>query len=167
MTTTDNAIPTAAPTTDLVIPTYTPREPNAPATDGMKKLMERFEIPFRKSTTQGQASRSIHRFFVANPAVYLAYEEEKRERRKQQWAANIKEYYAIAVARSQQLLRVPSTERQISALMAAAFTRKDVPEHLAMEARQLLTYGAVSAMASTLLNQLPKRAEDAQGQQPN
>jgi len=133
----------------------------------MRKLMERFGISFRKNTTQGQASRSIKNFFTANPEVYVAYEQEKTERRKEQWAAKIKEFHALAVARGNQVLRMAATEPQISALMAAAFTRKDVPEPLRIEAHQLLNHGAVFAMASNFLSQLPTRVQDAQGQQPN
>lgn len=65
----------------------------------------------------------------------------------------------LANARSQQTNRVPAHPRQISAVAAAAFIRTDVTEGQRIEARTLLLYGAGAAMASTFLDQLPKRAE--------
>lgn len=152
----------AATTTLPVIQMFTPREPDATISDGQKALMQRYGLRFRGSTTQGQASRSLHRFFQANPDEYLAYQAEKKAKAKAAWDRRVLEFHRIAVSRSGELNRVPASLKQISAVMSAAYARRDVPEALVREAQQLLNYGAIGPMASALLDRLPARPEAAQ-----
>lgn len=161
---------TQSGTTDLsqvVVRTYEPKAPNDPATDGQIALMQRFELKTPKGMTQGQANKRLNAFFCANPDKYVAWEEEKRERAKARWAADVVEYVALAASRSRRANRVPATENQIRAVMAAAFIRRDVTGEQAMEARQLLDYGVLGPMAHEYLNGLPRREDDVQAQQPN
>ena len=137
---------------------YTPKDPDAPASDGQIALMRRFELKVKRNLTKGQANVALRRFFEKNPEVAAAYQEERKQRRQEQWAAKVREYEVLAKARSQETNRVPATARQISAVMAAAFVRTDVTEGQRIEARTVLQYGVGSAMASTFLDQLPQRA---------
>jgi hypothetical protein len=150
---------TSTSTTPVAVNRYQPKEPDAPISDGQKGLLQRFGVRVKRGMTQGQASSALHRYFSRHLDEYVAYEAEKREKRQAAWAAMVRENLVLAIARSQQTNRVPANERQISAVMAAAFIRDDISEDQRIEARTLLQYGAGSAMASTFLNQLPKRRQ--------
>jgi hypothetical protein len=157
---TSNPAATAAALERLL--SYTPKDPDEPISEGQTALMQRFELRVRKGMTKGKANRAIQQFFQRNPAVAEEYLLERARRRREWWISRQKEYVALAFARSQQTNRVPATERQIGALMVAAFIRRDLSEGQQIEARTLLNYGASSAMASTFLDQLPKREEEVE-----
>lgn len=162
MTMTTNAADSTASTTDeLVIRMYTPREPDAPISDGQKALLKRFDLRFRGSTTQGQASTRLHRFFTANPDVYAEYMAEKKRKAQEAWELRKREFVALALSRSREANRVPASEPQISYLMSVAYARKDLPKRLVTEAHQLLNYGALAAFASEFLDRVPPRPEQA------
>lgn len=166
MTTTETTA-TATSTTLAVVNRYQPKEPDAPISDGQTSLLQRFGMRVKRGMTQGQASSALHRYFSRHLDEYVAYEAEKREKRQAAWAAKVRENLVLAIARSQQTNRVPANERQISAVMAAAFIRDDLTEDQQIEARTLLQYGAGSAMASTFLNQLPTRRQQEPAGQAN
>jgi len=163
--TTNAADSTDSTTTELVIQMYTPREPDAPISDGQKALLKRFDLRFRSSTTQGQASARLYRFFTANPAVYAEYMAEKKRKAQEAWELRKREYLALAVSRSREVNRVPASEKQIGYLMSVAFARKDLDRRLVTEAGQLLNYGALGPFASEFLDRVPPRPQQAQ--QPN
>lgn len=165
-TTTTETTSTATSTTP-VVNRYQPKAPDAPISDGQKALLQHFGVRARRGMTQGQASDALYRYFCRHPDEYVAYEAEKRQKRQEGWAAKVRENLALAVARSQQTNRVPANERQISAVMAAAFIRDDITDTQRIEARTLLQYGAGSAMASTFLNQLPARSQQQPAGQLN
>lgn len=167
LSTTTRITTTAMSTTPVVVNRYQPREPEAPITDGQKGLLQRFGVQVKRGMTQGQASRALYRYFSRHLDEYVAYEAEKREKRQAAWAAKVRENLVLAITRSQQTNRVPANERQISAVMAAAFIRGDITEDQRIEARTLLQYGAGSAMASTFLNQLPPRRQQKPADQAN
>lgn len=150
----------------VVVRRYTPKEPDAPISEGQTALMQRFGVRIKRGMTQQQASDAIYRYFCNHLDEYVAHEAEKRQKRQAGWAAKVRENVAIAKARSQETNRVPASEGQISAVMAAAFVRTDVTEAQQIEARTLLQYGPSSAMASTFLNLLPAREQPA-ADQPN
>lgn len=155
--TTTETTSTATSTNLVVVKRYQPKEPDAPISDRQKALLQRFGVRVKRGMTQGQASSALYRYFLRHLNEYVAYEAEKRGKRQAAWAAKVRENFVLAIARSQQTNRVPANERQISAVMAAAFIRADITEDQRIEARTLLQYGAGSAMASTFLNQLPPR----------
>lgn len=163
-TTTTETTSTATSATQVVVNRYQPREPGLPISDGQTALLQRFGLRVKRGMTQGQASDALYRYFCSHIDEYVAYEAEKRQ---EGWAAKVRENLALAVARSQQTNRVPANERQISAVMAAAFIRDDITDTQRIEARTLLQYGAGSAMASTFLNQLPARPQQQPTGQPN
>ena len=158
-TTTTETTSTDTSATQVVVNRYHPREPGLPISDGQTALLQRFGVRARRGMTQGQASDALYRYFCRHLDEYVAYEAEKRQKRQEGWAAKVRENLALAVARSQQTNRVPANERQISAVMAAAFIRDDITDTQRIEARTLLQYGAGSAMASTFLNQFPARPQ--------
>ncbi|MFL5382793.1 MAG: hypothetical protein ACJ8GN_09800 [Longimicrobiaceae bacterium] len=158
---------TTSTATQVVVNRYQPKEPGLPIADGQTALLQRFGVRVKRGMTQGQASNALYRYFCSHLDEYVAYEAEKRQKRQEGWAAKVRENLALAVARSQQTNRVPANERQISAVMAAAFIRDDITDTQRIEARTLLQYGAGSAMASTFLNQLPARSQQQPTGQPN
>ena len=163
-TTTTETTSTATSATQVVVNRYQPREPGLPISDGQTALLQRFGVRAKRGMTQGQASDALYRYFCRHLDEYVAYEAEKRQ---EGWAAKVRGNLALAVARSQQTNRVPANERQISAVMAAAFIRDDITDTQRIEARTLLQYGAGSAMASTFLHQLPTRPQQQPTGQPN
>ena len=158
---------TTSTATQVVVNRYQPKEPGLPISDGQTALLQRFGVRVKRGMTQGQASNALYRYFCSHLDEYVAYEAEKRQKRQEGWAAKVRENLALAVARSQQTNRVPANERQISAVMAAAFIRDDITDTQRIEARTLLQYGAGSAMASTFLNQLPARPQQQPTSQLN
>jgi hypothetical protein len=82
-----------------------PKDPDEPISDGQIALMERFELKVRKGMTKGQANQALQRFFKRNPEVALAYQEERAQRRRDAWAAKVREYLAIAKMRAQETNR--------------------------------------------------------------